>query len=155
MSSPLDSTNIAILEILQKDSTISTKDIAARVGLSVTPTYERIKSLEQEGVIRKYVALLDREKMGLNIVVYCNVLLKEQSKNALTDFEKEVSEFREVLEVISLSGIYDYMLKIVSKDIRSYNDFVVEKLANISNISQYHSNIVLCEAKRETAYPLA
>ena len=150
----IDEIDAAILEVLQQDSTVSIKDIAAKVGLSATPTYERIKQLEERGVIRKYVALVDREKIGINLLVYCNIVLKEQSKKALVDFEKAVSKIPEVLELISISGTYDYMLKIAATDINAYNDFIMNKLANIPNIGQYHSSIVLSEAKRETAYPV-
>lgn len=154
MAFALDNTDQEILEILQEDSTISVKEIAAKVGLSATPTYERIKYMEEEGIIRKYVALLDREKIGLSLLVYCNIVLKEQSKRALMTFEKEVNAMPEVLEVISISGTYDYMLKIIAKDIAAYNEFVVNVISNIHNIGQYHSSIVLNEVKRETAFPL-
>src|SRR5580698_11438650 len=99
MDKYIDEIDAGILEILQKDSTVSTKDIGAKVGLSATPTYERIKQMEERGVIRKYVALVDREKVGINLLVYCNVVLKEQSKKALMDFEKAASKIPEVLEV--------------------------------------------------------
>ncbi len=154
MHQDIDEIDAAILEILQRDSTISIKEIAAEVGLSATPTHERIRQLEERGVIRKYVALVDREKVGINLLVYCNIVLKEQSKKALVDFEKAASKIPEVLEVTSISGTYDYMLKIAAADINAYNDFVMNKLANIPNIGQYHSSIVLCETKKETAYPL-
>src|SRR5437016_4449382 len=109
MHQQIDEIDAAILRALQKDSTISTKDLAAEVGLSVTPTYERVKQLEERGIITKYVALLDRQKIGINLLVYCNIVLKEQSKKALMDFEKAVFKIPEVLEVISISGTYDYM----------------------------------------------
>ena len=152
--SQLHKLDIEILNILQKDSTIAVKDIGERIGLSTTPTYERLKRLEQEGVITKYVALVDREKVGLNLLVYCNIVLKEQSKKTLMSFESAVLKMPEVLEVISISGTYDYMLKIVAQDINAYNDFVVNVISNIPNIGQYHSNIVLKEVKRETAYKI-
>ena len=154
MHENIDEIDAAILEILQQDSTVSIKDIAARVGLSATPTYERVKQLEDRGIIRKYVALVDREKIGINLLVYCNVVLKEQSKKALNDFEKAIAKIPEVLEITSISGTYDYMLKIAAVDVNAYNDFVTNKLANIPNIGQYHSSIVLCETKKETAYPV-
>ncbi len=153
MSQP-DKFDIAILTILQQNSTISVKEIAEKIGLSATPTYERIRRMEQDKVITKYVALVDREKVGFNLLVYCNIVLKEQSKKALLSFENVVLKIPEVLEVISISGTYDYMLKIAAKDISSYNDFVVNVISNIPNIGQYHSSIVLKEVKRETAYPV-
>lgn len=154
MKDQLDTKDQLILEILQNDSTISVKDIGEKIGLSFTPTYERIKNLERNGVIKKYVALVDRFKIGVEIVVYCNITLKEQSKEALDEFEQMIIAIPQVLDVISLSGNYDYMLKIVAQDIRSYNEFVVNVISNIPNIGQYHSSIVMNECKKETAYPL-
>lgn len=141
-----------ILNIIQKDSTVSVKDIAKKVGLSYTPTYERIKYLEESGVIKNRATILDPNKIGIKLFVYCNITLKEQSKKGLIDFEKSVSKIPEIMEVISLSGIYDYMLKIATKDIEAYNNFVMNKLANIPNIGQYHSNIVMSIVKDETAF---
>lgn len=143
-----------ILNILQKDCTVSVKDIAKEVGLSYTPTYERIKNMEESGTIKQRVVILDPRKIGINLFSYCNIVLKEQSKEALKNFENSVSKLPEVLEVLSLSGVYDYMLKIASKDINSYNDFVTNKLADIPNIGQYHSHIVMSVIKDETAYCL-
>jgi Lrp/AsnC family transcriptional regulator, leucine-responsive regulatory protein len=150
----LDKIDIAILNLLQEDSTTSVKDIATKVGLSQTPTYERIKHLEDSGVIVKYMTVLDAHKIGFNLMAYCNVTLKEQSKNALLDFEKAVIKIPQIMEVTSLTGTYDYMLKIIAKDIAGYNEFVVTTLAGIKNIGQYHSHIVMNEVKREIAYPL-
>ena len=150
----LDKIDKDILNIIQQDSTISVKDIADKIGLSTTPTYERIKHLEKSGVIIKYVALVDRQKVGLNLLVYCNIVLKEQSKKALLDFEKSVAKVPEIIELISISGTYDYMLKIVATDIAAYNDFVMNVIANIPNIGQYHSSIVLNEVKKVTAYKI-
>lgn len=154
MERTIDKTDKEILNILQLDCTISVKEIAEKVGLSTTPTYERIKAMEQSGVIKHYVALLDRHKIGVGILVYCNIVLKEQSKKALLDFEKAIINIPEIIEVISISGNYDYMLKIAAKDIARYNDFVMNVIANIPNIGQYHSNIVLNEVKKNTAYKI-
>lgn len=150
----MDNIDIKILNVLQKDSTISVKDIAKKVGLSYTPTYERIKQLEESGVIKSRATILDPSKVGIKLFVYCNITLKEQSKKSLLDFEKSVSKIQEIMEVISLSGNYDYMLKIATRDIESYNSFVMNKLANIPNIGQYHSNIVMSIVKHETAFYL-
>lgn len=150
----MNTIDINILNILQKDCTVSVKDIAKEVGLSYTPTYERIKNMEESGTIKQRVVILDPGKIGINLFSYCNIVLKEQSKEALKNFENSVSKLPEVLEVLSLSGVYDYMLKIASKDINSYNDFVTNKLADIPNIGQYHSHIVMSVIKDETAYCL-
>lgn len=152
MKDQIDAKDRMILEILQNDSTISVKDIGERIGLSFTPTYERIKNLESNDVIKKYVALVDPLKIGIELIAYCNITLKEQSKGALVDFEKFINEVPEVQEVISLSGNYDYMLRIIAENIKSYNDFVMNVISNIPNIGLYHSSIVLNEVKKETAY---
>ncbi len=154
MSQVYDRIDIDIIKILQEDSTKAIKDIAKEVGLSATPTYERIKRLEQDGVIKKYVAVIDSQKVGLNIVVYCNVTLKEQSKKALMDFEDSIAKLPEILEVIGLSGNYDYLLKIVSPDIHTYNDFLMNKFSSVPNVGHFHSNIVLAEVKRDSPLPL-
>lgn len=150
----MDAKDRMILSILQEDSTLSVKEISERIGLTFTPTYERIKQLEKQNIVEKYVALLNREKLGLNIVMYCNVRLKEQSKKTLDAFEDYIMKFDEVQEIFSLSGEYDYMLKIVAKDVNSYNDFMVNVLSNTPNISQYHSSIVLNEVKKTTKFKL-
>lgn len=150
----MDAKDRMILSLLQEDSTISVKDVAEKIGLTFTPTYERIKQLEKQYVIEKYVAILNRQKLDLNIIVYCNIRLKEQSKKTLDDFEKHIEKFDEVQEMISLSGEYDYMLKIIVKDINSYNDFAVNVISNSPNIWQYHSLIALSEVKKTTKYKL-
>ncbi|TDX86377.1 Lrp/AsnC family transcriptional regulator [Epilithonimonas xixisoli] len=150
----LDKKDILILEILQEDSTLSVKEISEKIGLTFTPTYERIKNLEKNGVVEKYVALLNREKLGINIVVYCNVRLKEQSQTTLKDFENYITKYDEVQEIISLSGEYDYQLKILATDINSYNTFTVNVISNSPHIGQYHSSIVLAEVKKSTKFKL-
>ena len=150
----LDEKNCQILEIIQEDSTFSVKEIATKIGLSFTPTYERINHLEQSGIIKKYVALLDREKVGLEIAAYCNISLKEQSKSAMRAFEEIAISIPEIVEIISVSGTYDYMLRIIATDIKSYNDFILEVISELPGIAQYHSNIVMSEVKKETAYKI-
>lgn len=146
----LDSTDQRILNLLQEDSTLAVKEIAEKVGLSFSPTYERIKTMKQAGIIEKYVALLNPDRAGFELMAYCNITLKEQSQENLHIFEQQIGGRPEVLEVVSLSGTYDYMIKVVSKNIKDYNQFVTEVIANIPNIGQYHSHIVLSVIKRET-----
>ncbi len=154
MSQNLDHKDLQILDLLQRNSNYSVKEIGERIGLSFTPTYERIKYLEKNGFIEKYAAILNRKKIGVELVAYCNVTITNQSKESLDSFEKEIIKHDEVQEVLSLSGTYDYMLKIATKDIDSYNNFIINVLANTPNIYQYHSSIVLNEIKRETAFKL-
>jgi len=150
----LDDKNRQILEIIQKDAKLSIKEIASRIGLSFTPTYERLKSMEETGIITKYVALVDRQKVGLKVAAYCSVTLKEQSKSTLIEFEESIKDIPEIVETISVSGNYDYMLKIVAPDIDSYNKFVVDVISNLPSIGQYHSSIVMNEVKKETAFKI-
>ena len=150
----LDKKDKLILSLLQEDSTLSVKEISEKIGLTFTPTYERIKNLEKQGVVEKYVAILNREKLGINIVVYCNIRLKEQSQKTLKEFEDYISKYDEVQEIISLSGEYDYMLKILASDINSYNNFTVNIISNGPNIGQYHSSIVIAEVKKTTKFKL-
>lgn len=148
----LDGTDHKILNYLQEDATISIKDLAEKIGLSFTATYERVKSLKNHGVIRKNVVLIDAEKGGFEIMAYCNIVLKEQSNDKLREFEDKIMTKPQVLEVVSLSGQYDYMIKVVAKNIKDYNNFMTTVVANIPNIGQYHSNIVLSVIKNDTKF---
>lgn len=148
----MDKLDVKILNILQKNSNIPVKEIAAQIGLSYSPTYERIRVLEDTGVIKSRVVIVDPKKVGIKLFVYCNITLKEQSIQFLKDFENSVMQIPEIMEVSSLSGLYDYMIKVATTDIETYNNFVVNKIANIPNIGQYHSNIVMSMVKDETAY---
>ena len=146
----LDKLDYKILNILQEDNTIAIKDLAERIGLSFTPTYERVKSLKNNGIIKKYVAIVDREKVGYELVAYCNVTIKNKSVEILRDFEEKLNKCPEIVEVVSVSGVYDYMIKIVTKKIKEYNDFVEKTFTNYPHIGDYHSSIVLCTVKEET-----
>ena len=146
----LDKLDYKILNILQEDNTIAIKDLAERIGLSFTPTYERVKSLKNNGIIKKYVAIVDRERVGYELVAYCNVTIKNKSVEILRDFEEKLNKCPEIVEVVSVSGVYDYMIKIVTKNIKEYNDFVEKTFTNYPHIGDYHSSIVLCTVKEET-----
>ena len=152
MSQPLDKIDMQILEILQSNSSVSMKDIAEKVGLSITPSYERVKSMERDGYIKKYVALVNRKKLGIYLISYCSINTNTKTKHDIEEFEKSIFILPEVIEAVSTSGKYDYMLKIATKDIDSYNDFLVNKLHQLPFIAHYHSNIVLNELKNETAF---
>lgn len=151
MAAPIDPMDIRILNLLQKDSSLSVKDIAAKVGLSQSPTYERMKKLKADGFIEKYVALVNREKLGKHLMVICTVTLKEQSIEALKNFQQEIVKFDQVLEVMCIAGSSDYLLKIAIEDVNTYHNFVVEKISSIANISNVSSSFVLKEIKKETA----
>ncbi len=146
----LDKLDYKIFNIMQEDNTIAITDFSARIGLSFTPTYERVKSLKNNGIIKKYVAIVDREKVGYELVAYCNVTIKNKSVEILRDFEEKLNKCPEIVEVVSVSGVYDYMIKIVTKNIKEYNDFVEKTFTNYPHIGDYHSSIVLCTVKEET-----
>lgn len=143
-----------ILKVLQADARLNTKQIAGKIGLTVTPTYERLKKIEQSGVVKKYVALLDREKIGKTIVAFINVSLQLHSKPLINVFERAIVKVPEVMECFHVAGNFDYLLKVVVKDMNSYQNFLSNKLATIENIAHVQSSFVMTEIKHQTAYVL-
>ncbi|GEL10043.1 Lrp/AsnC family transcriptional regulator, leucine-responsive regulatory protein [Flavobacterium glycines] len=146
----LDNTDLRILKQLQADSTISIKELAAKLFLTATPVYERIKRLEREGYITKYVALLNKEKLNRSMIVFCNVRLKEHAKNVGANFVKDIVALPEIIECYNIAGDYDFMLKILVADMASYQDFVMNKLSTIENIGNTQSVFVMGEIKHST-----
>ncbi|HEX4887749.1 MAG TPA: Lrp/AsnC family transcriptional regulator [Luteibaculaceae bacterium] len=150
----LDKIDRHILKLLQENALLSVKEIANTVGLSVTPTYERIKRMEKNKYIDKYVALVNRDKVERSLVVFCSVSLRDHSRNSLEAFNKAINQIPEVMEIYYTSGGFDYMLKIVTKDMNTYQHFVVNQLATIENIATVQSSFVLKQIKCETAITL-
>ena len=150
----LDRTDILILRELQKDAKLTTKELAAKVNLSPSPVFERQKRLEREGYIKKYVAVLDPEKVGNGIMVLCNVSLKYHSKEFSRQFTSVISEMDQVVECFNTSGDYDYQLKIYAKNMRDYQDFVVGTLGELDCIGSLHSIFVIGEVKNSLSLPL-
>ncbi len=148
----LDDTDKEILKHLQQDAKLTTKELAGRLNLSATPVYERIKRLENEKAIKKYVALVDREKIGLDLMVLCNIKLKEHAREAGNKFVKFISLMPEVVEVLNISGDYDFQIKVVVTDMREYQSFIMNKLASLENIGSTQSIFVMGEIKTETSY---
>ena len=147
----LDATDVQILKHLQEDAHINIKDLAGKLFLTATPVYERIKRLEKEGYIMKYVALLDKQKMNLGMIVFCNVRLKEHARNVGSNFVKDIVALPEIIESYNIAGDYDFMLKILVKDMASYQDFVMNKLSTIENIGNTQTIFVMGEIKHSTA----
>lgn len=143
-----------ILNALQQNARLNTKEIAHKVGLTITPTYERLKKIEKTGVIKNYVTLLDREKIGKSLAAFCNVTLQVHSLPLLKNFEAAMSKLDEVMECYHVAGTYDYLLKVVVKDMNKYQDFLTNKLASIENIANVNSLFVMTEIKHNTAYVL-
>ncbi|MDA0979480.1 MAG: Lrp/AsnC family transcriptional regulator [Proteobacteria bacterium] len=151
----LTATDYQILDALQHDGSLTTQEIADRVNISQSPCWRRINKLEQEGLIDGRVALLNRDKLGMEIVVFATVNLTTQGRDNLEDFEEEVIVLPEVLECYTMAGTWDYMLKIVARDIRHYERFVREKLTRLSHIGEVHSHIAVTEIKNTTILPLS
>ena len=145
----LDTIDAKILAILQQNSKINIKEIGLRVGLTQTPTYERIKRLEKSGIIEKYVAVLNKEKIGYHVEVFCQVTLLVHSKKMITKFEKEVSKIDEIKECFHIAGNFDYLLKVIVKDMKSYQLFLKNKLSVLDSIANVQSNFVMTSTKEK------
>ena len=154
MTAVLDRDDLRILELLQHDARLTNKEIAQKIGKSVTPVYERIKRLEKEGIIRQYVALLDNRLIQKGLTAYTHVQLKEHAFQMMQTFEKEAIQFPEVMECYHMTGQYDYLLKVAVRDMDEYYDFVINRLAKLENLGTVQSFFVLNEAKKHTAYPI-
>lgn len=146
-----DATDKKLLEFLQEDSKQTNKELSNKLGLSVTAVYERIKKLEKEGFIEGYIALVNKEKVNRNFVVFCHVKLVQHSQEFVVRFEKEVKQLKEVLECYHLSGDYDYLLKVIVTDMQEFRAFMVEKLTSINHIGSTHSMFVINKVKHSTA----
>lgn len=143
----MDSIDKKLLMLLQEDSTRTTKELSLKLNLSVTAVYERVKKLEREGVVSKYVALLDRNKLKKSFVVFCHLKLIQHTKEYLTKFEQEVTRLDEVLECYHVSGDYDYILKIYVENMEEYREFMVTKLTTLQHIGSTHSTFMISEVK--------
>ena len=150
----IDSLDVQILNILQKDCSLSNKEIAAKLGMSLTPIYERIKRLKKQGIITTYVALVDRSKTRNKLLVLVGVSLKQHVKSAVNDFMKQANEMIEILECFHVSGSYDFFLKVIVKDMEHYHDFLLNKLSEIKTLGHAESYFVMDESKNTTAIPL-
>ncbi len=147
----IDEIDKKILHILQDDSKKTTKEISNKLSLSVTAIYERIKKMEREGVIEKYVALVDKEKVQKSFVVFCHIKLTQHTKDYLSKFERQVVKLDEVQECYHVSGDYDYILKVYVTDMKAYREFMVTKLTTLEHIGSTHSTFMIDEVKKTTA----
>lgn len=143
----MDATDKKLLVLLQQDAKRTTKELSDKLNLSVTAVYERIKKLEREGVIDKYVTILNKNKINKGFVVFCHIKLTKHSKDLISEFEKDVVKLSEVLECFHVSGDYDYILKVCMKDMEEYREFMVTKLTNLQHIGSTHSTFMIGEVK--------
>lgn len=150
----LDSIDVHILELLQEDASLSSAQVAERVGLSASPCWRRIQRLEREGVIRRRVALLDPQKLGLGVVVFASVKLSAHGRQALPQFEEEIAKFPEVMECYTVSGGVDFLLRIVTVDVHRYELFLRNHLTQLPTVAEVHSRIAITQVKYTTAVPL-
>jgi DNA-binding Lrp family transcriptional regulator len=150
----LDASDIRILQLLQENAQFTIKEISQKINLSMTPTHDRIKRLEQEGVIDKYVTILNKKMLGNPMMVYCNITLDKQQKNHFEEFEQAIKQFPEVIECSVISGSFDYLLKVIVKDMSAYNDFYQKKLSDLQSVAHISSSFVMSEVKSTTVIPL-
>jgi len=143
----IDASDKKILDYLQKDSKITTKELSLYLNLSSTAVYERIKKLERKGVIKEYSVRLNNSLVEKGFVVFCQIKLKEHRNEYLVKFEREVIEFSEVLECYNVSGDYDYLLKIMVEDMKGYHNFLNDKLTYLDHIGSAHSTFIINEVK--------
>ena len=151
----LDLTDKKILNLLQQNSKANIKEIALKIGLTQTPTYERIKRLEKTGVIKNYIAVLDKEKVGYSIEVFCQVTLLVHSKEMITRFENAINKIDEVMECFHVAGNYDYLLKVIVKDMNSYQAFLKNKLSVLDSVANVQSTFVMSSTKDSAGLSLA
>lgn len=149
----LDRTDLEILRILQENSRLTTKELAARVHLSTTPVFERVKRLEEAGYIRKYMAVLDAEKLNRGFVVYCCVKLEKLTHGIASNFTTVIKDIPEVTECYNISGEYDYLLKVCAPDMKYYREFVVNVLGRIDGLGSLTSMFVMAEVKHNPGVP--
>lgn len=150
----LDKLDQQILRLLQKDAGMSAAEIADRVGLTQPPCWRRIRRLEEAGIIQRRVALLDQRKLGLNVTVFARIKLSAHGKKSLPEFEEQIRELPEVLECFTVMGDYDFLLKIVTRDIDSYETLFRDKLSQMPTVQEIHSNAALSRIKITTELPL-
>ncbi|WP_260581757.1 Lrp/AsnC family transcriptional regulator [Sphingopyxis sp. PET50] len=151
----LDPFEKKILRELQRDASLTTAELAERVGLSATPCWRRINRLEQEGYIRARVALVDRRKVGLNAHIFAQVKLNAHGRANLDEFGAAIRDFPEVLDCFVLMGSTDFMLRIVAKDIDAYEKFFFDRLSKLPGVQEINSTVALSEIKSTSALPIA
>lgn len=151
----LDNIDTQILEILQHNSNRTTKSIAEELGMTTSPVFERIKKLEREGYIKKYVAVLDHKKIGLKLTVFVGITLQGHTRSFLEKFVKEINNFPEIVECHRVSGNFDYLLKLVVEDIEAYEHFIISKLTLLPYLGNVQSLITLSTGKETNELDLS
>ncbi len=149
----LDETDIKMLKILQQNSKLTVKELAAKVHLSPSPAFERQKRLEREGYITRYSAVVDHHKLGNNVIVLCNIRLKQHTHDLIQQFMDTVQGIDQITECYNTTGDYDFQIKVYAKDMKDYQDFMLNTLGNIDCIGSLHSVVVIGEIKDSHCIP--
>lgn len=149
MTEKLDKVDLQILRTLQENARLTTKELAAQVSLSSTPVFERLKRLEREGYIKKYIAVLDADKLNQGFVVFCNVKLRRMNKDIAMEFTRIIQNIPEVRECYNISGSYDYLLKIHAPNMKYYQEFIINVLGTIDSLGSLESMFVMDEVKHD------
>lgn len=144
----LDLVDLQILRTLQENARLTTKELAARVHLSTTPVFERLKRLDKAGYILKYVAVLDEDKLGQGFVVFCNVKLIRMNLEIANDFTRIIASIPEVTECYNISGSFDYLLKINARNMKHYQEFLLNVLGKIDSLGSIESTFVMDKIKQ-------
>lgn len=150
----LDEIDLQILKLLQSNARITNKELATQLSLTTTPIYERVKRLERLKVIDRYVALINPKTVGKDLIALCMLRLEKHTKSKLADFEAHVSTIPEVVECYHLAGQYDYHLKVIVRDMNTFQDFIVNRLSTNENISNIQSSFVMSKVTDTTTIPL-
>ena len=145
----LDKTDLMILRALQQNARLTTKELAAQVHLSTPPVFERQKRLERMGYIRKYVAVLDADKLNRGFIVFCNVKLRRMNRDIAQDFADRIRDTEQVSECYNISGNFDFMLKIHAPDMKAYQEFILNTLGAIESVGSIESTFVMSEIKND------
>ena len=147
MNEHLDKTDLLILQALQRNARLTNKELASLVHLSPTPLFERWKRLEREGYIKRYVSILDADKLNQGFIVFCQVKLRRLGTDIANDFTERIRNFDEVTECYNISGHFDYLLKIHSYNMKNYQHFLLDKLGRIESVASLESTFVMDEIK--------
>ena len=145
----LDKTDLQILRTLQQNARLTTKELAARVSLSSTPVFERLKRLENNGYIKKYIAVLDAEKLNQGFIVFCHIKMSKLNREIAQNFTEIIRNIPEVTECYNISGSFDYLLKIHAPNMKYYQEFVLNVLGTIENLGSLESTFVMAEIKHD------
>lgn len=150
----LDTIDIKLLKLLQVNSRLTTKELATEVGLSISPVYERVKRLENEGYIARYVGILNPNKLNLGFIAFVAVKLGRQNQEGALEFVNVIQDIPEVTECYSVVGRYDYLLKVYAPDLMYYRSFVLDVLGSVPSVGNIESTFVMSVVKDTTALPL-